>query len=331
MGRKTFRKIITSPELIEQINTENSKLATAFLKEKATRSSAMTINSYRCDLNLFFVWNVLNNENKLFTDIKKLELASFFSFAVDELKWGSSRLNRLRSTLSSFSIFIEKFMDDSYPNFSNIVLKTIESTPKNQRREKTILSNEQVESALAYFKENDSQIACWLALGAFSGSRFSELLRFDVSIIDYNHVAFGDLFLETTRQVRSKGRGRDGKLLYKYILRERFWQYYSKWIKDRKLILENKNQSHDMLFIKTDGSPANDGTVHSWITQIEEFLKVPFYAHSLRHFLVTEFSRKNIPPQLIQALVGWESLSMVTLYCDLEAKNQKWVELENLR
>ena len=80
MPRKTYRKLITTPELIEKINGENAKLAEKFLKEKATRSSGMTIKSYHSDLNLFFVWNLLNNDNKFFIDIRKLEFANFFSF-----------------------------------------------------------------------------------------------------------------------------------------------------------------------------------------------------------------------------------------------------------
>jgi integrase len=331
MPRKTYRHIITSPELISQINVENSKLAEIFLKEKSTRSSSTTINGYRCDLNLFFVWNLLNNNNKFFIDIKKLELANFFSFATDELQWGSSRANRLRSTLSSFSIFIEKFMDSEYPQFHSIVLKTIESMPKNECREKTILTNEQVESLLAYLKETDSQIACWFALAAFSGSRFSELLRFDMQTIDENHTAFGDLFLETLKQIKTKGRGKFGKLLYKYILRDRFLPFYKVWIIDREKILKEKNQDHNLLFIKKDGTPANEGTARGWVKTIEKFLGIPFYPHSTRHFLVTEFSRKNIPPALIQFLVGWSSLSMVTLYDDRSAKDSEWKELENLR
>ena len=331
MGRKTFRKIITTPELISQINLENVSLAESFLKEKATRSSSTTINSYRCDLNLFFVWNILNNNNKFFINIKKLEFANFFSFATDELQWGSARCNRLRSTLSSLSQFVERFMDDLYPDFKNIVLKTIQSVPKNERREKTILSNEQVESLLTHFKKTDSQVACWLALAAFSGSRFSELLRFTTDILDENHTAFGDLFLETLKPLITKGRGRDGKLLYKYILRERFLPYYRQWLTDREKILKEKKLEHTSLFIKNDGLSATNGTVRSWIVLIEKFLKIPCYPHMFRHFLVTEFSRKNIPPMLIKELVGWSGLEMVSLYNDLSAKDTNWVELENLR
>ena len=331
MGRKTFKKIIVTQETLDKSNSETKKIMDSFLKEKGTRSSNKTVISYQSDLNIFATWNFLYNDNKFFIDVRKLELANFFSFVVDELKWGSSRCNRMRSTLSSFSIFIEKFFDSEYPNFKNIVLKTIQSVPKNERREKTILSNEQVESLLEHFKKEDSQIACWLALAAFSGSRFSELLRFTTDIIDGGHTAFGDLFLETLKPIRTKGRGRDGKLLYKYILKDRFWSYYKQWLEDREKILKENGQCHTNLFIKKDGTSANDGTIRSWIKMVEKFLGVPCYPHMFRHFLVTEFSRKNIPPMLIKDLVGWSGLEMVSLYNDLSSKDTIWKELDNLK
>jgi len=331
MPRNTFRKVITTPELLAQVNPENLRLAQLFLKEKATRSSEMTIVGYTSDLNLFFVWNLLHNNNVPFTDIRKLELSNFFSYVVEELQWGAARCNRLRSALSSFSQFIEKFFDDVYPNFRNIVLKTIESVPKDERRAKTILSNEQIEAALAHFSTANPQLACWLALAAFSGSRFSELLRFTTDILDENNTAFDDLFMETTKPIKTKGRGRAGKLLHKYILKERFLPYYKKWLGIRNKILEEKGLTHTSLFIGNDGNPASDGIARGWVKDIEKFLGVPFYAHALRHFLVTEFSRKRIPPMLIKELVGWSSLEMVSIYNDLSAKDMEWKELSNLK
>lgn len=331
MTRKTFRKVITNSELIDKINPENKRLVQKFLKEKSTRASTTTIKNYESTANIFFVWNLLHNDNKLFTDVKKLELSDFFYYTTEELKWGSARNNNARSFLSSLSIFIEKFLDEEYPDFKNIVLKTIESVPKEARREKTILTDEQIDDLLKYLSEKDSQKACWLALAAYSGSRFSELMRFTTDLIDENHTAFGDLFLETTKKIKTKGRGREGKLLYKYILKDKFLPYYRDWIEKRKEVLLKNGKEHEFLFIKDDGSPASDGTIRSWISTMERHLGVPFYAHSLRHYLVTEFSRKNIPPTLIKDLVGWSSLSMVEIYNDLESKDRDWQELENLK
>ena len=331
MARKTYRKVIVTDDLLLQVNKENKKLVELFLKEKATRTGKITIKNYASDANIFFVWNLLNNGNKLFTDLKKLELSDFFSFTTTELKWGSARNNRVRSFLSSLSIFIEKFLDDTYPNFRNIVLKTIESVPKEARREKTILTNEQIEGLLKWLSETDSQKACWLALAVYSGSRFAELLRFTTDILDENRTAFGDLFMETTKQIKTKGRGREGKMLYKYILKEKFLPYYKKWLEDREKLLLEKSQSHTSLFVKEDGTPATEGTIRSWVTSMEKYLGVNLYPHALRHFLVTEFSRKNIPALLIKDLVGWSSLEMVNVYNDLTSKDRQWDELNNLK
>ena len=332
MGRETFRKETTTPELIEKINPKNKSIVEKFLKEKATRTSELTIKNYRSDANIFFVWNLLNNENKFFVDIKKLEFSDFFSYTVDELKWGSARMNRMRSFLSSLSIFIEKFFDTDYPNFRNLILKTIESAPKEFRREKTILSDDDVEKLLNWLKEKDKQKACWLALAVTSGARFAELLRFTTDLIDENRTAFGDLFLETTKQIKTKGRGRGGKLLYKYILKEKFLPFYNEWLSERKEIIKKLNiEDHGYIFIRDDGFPAGEGTVRSWIASMENYLDKPLYAHALRHYLVTLFSRKNIPVMLIKELIGWSSVEMVSVYDDTTAKDKTWSELENLK
>ena len=73
-GRKTFRKVITSDELISQINKENVKLMERFLKNFATKRSPKSVTVYRSNLNIFFVWNLLENDNKPFAKIRKLEI-----------------------------------------------------------------------------------------------------------------------------------------------------------------------------------------------------------------------------------------------------------------
>lgn len=332
MTRQTFKNKITTPELIEQINPENKKMVAKFLKEKSIRTSPATIKNYQSCANIFFVWNLQNNDNKVFTEIRKLEFSDFFSYTVDELKWGSARNNGVRSFLSSLSIFIEKFMDEEYPTFRNIILKTIESVPKEARREKTILNDDQVEGLLKHYSETDSQKALWIALAVYSGSRFAELLRFTTDILDENNTAFGDLFMETKKKIKTKGRGKEGKLLFKYILKDKFLPYYKKWLAEREEIMKSNHKDHLSIFIKeNNGEPATEGTIRSWVKEIENYLGVPFYPHCLRHFLVTELSKKNIPPMLIKDLFGWSSLEMVVIYDDTTSKDKVWNELENLK
>jgi site-specific recombinase XerD len=331
MSRKTYKNIITSEELTAQINPENLKLMKQFLKEKNTRSSDGTIKNYESDLTIFFTWNLLNNDNKLFTDMRKLELSEFFSFAVEELRWGSSRFSRCKATLSSLSNFIEKFLDDQFPTFRNNVLKAVESMPKNIVREKTVLTEEQVNNLLKYFQETDPQIACWFALAIASGSRFSELSRFSVDIIDLEHLAFQDIFIETLRPIKTKGRTKTGKLLYKYIIKDIFVPYYQKWLEIRRKIMLEHNQSHNYIFINSSGEPAQESTVRGWVKKIEDYLGIPFYAHCLRHYFTTYLAKINLPYELIKDIVGWQDIGMVQTYSDLSSKDKKWEELGNLK
>lgn len=331
MPRKTFRLKITSDERTKQINPKNMALMERFLKEKATRTSEKTIVVYESNLTIFFTWNLLHNENKFFVDIKKLEFSDFFSFASNELKIGSSKMNNMRSVLSSFSAFIEKFYDEDYPNFRNVILKVVESSPKEVRREKTVLSDEQIEELLQYLRKKNKQRACWLALAITSGARFSELLLFETDLIDENRTAFGDLFLETTKQIKTKGRGKSGKLLYKYILKDKFIPHYREWLVERAKILKKTGKNHNYLFIKNNGDPASPSTVRGWISDFERQLKVPFYAHALRHYLTTLLSRKNIPVGMIKDLMGWSSIALVDVYNDSTPGSAYVPELENLR
>ena len=152
MARETFKKQITSPELTAQFNPKNVKLVDKFLKYKNTSKSDGTVTGYTSDLNIFFTWNLLENDNKLFTDMKKIEFADFFGYGVEELRWSSNRFSRIRSALSSLSEFIERFYDEEFLNYRNIVLKAVDLMPKSPVREKTILSEEQIDYLLDHLK-----------------------------------------------------------------------------------------------------------------------------------------------------------------------------------
>jgi site-specific recombinase XerD len=329
--RKTFKKLTTSDELWEQVNPHNKKLVSQFLKEKNIRSSEQTVRGYESDLHIFMIWNLNFNENKYFVDIKKLEFSSFFSYIVEEMHVGSARFSRLRSVLSTLSIFIEKYLDDSNPNFRNVILKSIESMPKNPVREKTILKEEQVNKLLEFFDETNPQIACWLSLLFGSGSRFSELLRFQTNLLDEKNLAFNDIFIETSKTIKTKGRGKAGKMLTKYIIKDIFWDRYQKWLEIRKEILAKRGKDHEFIFIKMNGDPAEESTARGWVEKVESFLGIPFYPHAGRHFFCTFLSRSKLPPDLIQEIIGWSSDGMVRLYNDMSIREREFTELDNLK
>jgi len=332
MPRSTTKIKITSPELTAQINPENIKLMNIFLRDKGARSSEKTIEGYFSDILIFYTWNLIYNNNILFTDLKKLQISEFFIYTINDLHFGSARYSRLKSCLSSLSNFIERIMDDQYPNFRNIILKSVEPMPKVFVREKTIFSDEEINKLIADLeKDGETQIVCWLSLTIASGCRFSELLRFTSDIIDENNTAYEGIFLETTKAIKTKGRGKTGKLLKKYIIKDIFWDKYQKWLSIREKIMKENGKDHNFIFIKNNGDPASESTARGWVNKVQHYLDKPFYCHSLRHYSVSFLGRKKIQPELIKSLFGWEDVNLVFLYDDVEAKNKSWPELENLK
>ena len=188
MARETFRKVITSPELTAQINTKNINLMERFLKNFATKRSPKSVTVYRSNLTIFLTWNLLYNENKLFTDIRKIDYADFFDFCVTELKWNANRYHQMHSSLSSFSAWIENYFDEEYPMFRNLLSK-IEKPVKENTREKTVLQKEDIDKLMEHLeKNNEIQEQCLLALAISCGARISELARFTTDLIDEENV-----------------------------------------------------------------------------------------------------------------------------------------------
>jgi len=333
MGRKTFRKKITSEEITSKINPENVKLWKRFIKEKNSRLADSSIMNYDSDLNIFFSWNLLYNDNKFFVNIKKIEFSDFFIYAVEELKWGSSRFGRVKSCLSGLSDFIVKYYDEEYPTYKNVILLSIENMPKVAVREKSVFSEDEINSLMDYLRKDlkNIQEACLLSLMIGSGARVSELIRFTTDIIDKDNLAFGGIFIETTEKLKTKGRGKTGKMMHKFIIKDVFLPNYEAWMVEREEIMKANGQSHNSLFIKKDGSPAQDATIKSWMTKWDKFLVKPFYPHSLRHYITSHLTRLGCSSEFIVEIMGWASADMYKIYNDVEGKDRKWKEIDKLK
>lgn len=341
MSRATFVKKITSDELIAQINPENQKLVKRFLKNFATRRSDKSVMVYQSNFNIFFCWNILYNENKEFTKIRKIEFVDFFNYGVDELKWSPNRYANVWSSLSSLSTFIENMLDDEYPDFRNQIRK-IEKVPKAPVRKKTVLTDKQIQSLFNYLAVKDSQQACFVALACYSGARVSELLRITTDLIDPENTAYEGLFIETLEEIKTKGQGKNGKRLYKYILKKPFMPYYEAWMRDRETVLKRAKVETNALFISKSGTPITIGGVRKWIKSWETYLtyndpensehdRVDLYAHAFRHYLCTYLAKSGLEQELVVEIFGWSSADMFNIYNDTKAKDRKWKGLDKLR
>lgn len=330
-NRKTYRRKITTPETLEKINPFNKKIVDRFLKNCSAKKSPGTVNGYRSDFNIFFSWNYLFNGNKKFIDIKKLDMQDFFDYGILELQWKSNRYARMYSSLSELSKYFEKFYSDDYPSFRNLLIY-VDKLPKNNSRKKSVFSKQELDHLMACLGDiGKPQEQCLLALIMSSGARVSELVRFTTDMIDNGELVFDGLFIETGDEIKVKGRGIDGKYIKKYIIKDLFMCWYDKWSAIRKEFLKSKNQNHNYLFVKRDGTPAEVDTVRSWMKKWDNFLTSHWYPHSGRHFWTSYLSKVGLEKDLIQYLQGWSSSELVDIYNDTTAVDREWKGLSKLK
>lgn len=319
MGRTTTYNNVVTDELWESVNKDNKLLLEDFIDYKrSSDKSPNTLYQYNNVIKLFFVWNLLNNDNKFFVDMKKREFIRFFNYMVTELKASPNRIITVRATLSSLSNYIVDILDEEYEGYRNIVSK-IETVSKTLVRQKTILTQEQIDNCLHKLIENDKpQIACYLALAIASGARKAELLRFKCDYFKDENIVFGCMY-KTPEEIKTKGRGSRGKMLYKYTFVKQFKPYFDIWMNYRK---ENNIDSEWLFVIKReDGySQAEVHNSDNWASLITKYLGFDFYFHSCRHFWCTELKRQNLPDDVIKELQGWNSVEMCSIYSDVSVE-----------
>lgn len=284
---------------------------------KSVDRSATTIHGYENDLQIFFTWNLLFNNNKFFIDLNKREVMRYQSYLLS-INNSPNRIRRLKSALSSMSIFIENILDDDYPNFRNIINK-IESPVKTQTRTKTIVTAQEVETVLKYLTDREQYLkACVFALAVCSGSRKSELTRFKVNYFDDSNIVYGSLY-KTPELMKTKGKGSRGKMLDRYTLVKDFKPYFDLWMAQR----EKLGVDSEYLFVSKDEAtgkwkPITIYTLNSMAITFSRVLGIDFYWHSLRHLFVSRLMASNIPAEIVKKIVGWESVDMVGIYNDAD-------------
>lgn len=320
MGRKTKQNHITTPELIAQINPENVRLVKDYLTYlRSMNRSDTTIEAYKSDLDIFFVWVLLNANNKFFIDITKRDLVSYQNWLINENENSPARVRRLKAVISSLSNYIENILDDEYPNYRSIV-KKIENPVNTPVRAKTVLDESDCNNLLNKLVEKkEYQKACMFALAMASGRRKSELVRFKVSYFDESNIVYGSLY-RTPEKVKSKGRGKQGKLLHFYVLVKQFKPYFDLWMQER----ERLGIQSEWLFPDLDDATQHLSaqTLNSWAKTFSAILGVDFYWHSMRHYFATALAKAGIPDDVIQGIVGWESADMCKVYKDIDVSDE---------
>ena len=319
MARTTVYNNITDEESLSQILPENIELKKDFLEYlRSVDRSASTIYQYEVDLNIFFVYNLKYNNNKRFTEITKREFTKFQNHAINEWQWSPKRTRRVKSVISSLSNYIENILDEEpeYENYRSSI-KKIESPIDQPVREKTVFTEEEIQSLLNWLVEQKKyRQAAIVALCISSGRRKAEIPRFKVSYFDDENVIFGSLY-KTPEKVKTKGRGSRGKEIQLYVLKKQFDPYFKLWMDYRK----QKRIESEWLFpnLNDYSQPMNPSIMDEWKNNYTNYLGKDFYWHSLRHYFCTLLVKNNIPTNVIQDIVSWESADMVNLYTDISA------------
>lgn len=137
------------------------------------------------------------------------------------------------------------------------------------------------------------QEACLISILSCSGMRISEVQQMRVSWIDESSLAYDGLFYKTTEKFRTKGRGKEGKVIDRLILRSPFKPYFDKWVKERSKILADKEiEDHDYLFINRSGEPASQDVIRNFVDKTSMLIDVDGYPHMYRHYYCTQLKTK---------------------------------------
>lgn len=315
MARETVYNTRVSDDKYEQVCDDNKELLEEFLEYcQSTDKSPLTITNYRSDIKICFIWSLEYNKNKFFVEFTKRDFMKYQNYLLNTLNLSPNRIRRLRSSLSSMANFIENILDDTYEDYRNIVNK-IPAPVKEVVREKTVLSDEQAQTLLDYLVEQKQyQKACAFALAWASGSRKSELLRFKVSYFTEENIVYGSLY-KTPEKIKTKGRGKMGKMLNRFVLVSKFKPYFDLWMEERKRL---GIVGDDLFLTKHVGQhrPMKISTLSSWSITFSKLLGVDFYFHCLRHNFTTGLSQAGVPATVIKDIIGWTSLEMVSIYDD---------------
>lgn len=324
MGRSTVYNQIVTPEKLTTVNPENIALGDDWLEYlQSVDRSPQSIKAYRNDLKIFWVWNSENNKNKFFTQLTKREIAKFQNHAINTWGWSPNRIRRVKSCLSSLSNYISNVLDDEaeFQNFKPIIRK-IENPVKNVVREKTILSDEEVEYLLhVLVDQKEYERAACVAIAAFSGMRKAELLQMKCSFFDDEHFVYDAMW--KTDKIRTKGFGKLGHQMSKFILYGAK-PYIDLWMTYRQ---EHGIDSEWMFVTRVKNK---DGTysypqrkdLSLWTDDFTEILNKDFYFHCLRHFTCSWLHRMNLPSHVIQEFFGWASSEMLQIYNDITAEDE---------
>ena len=262
---------IYSKEKWDLVCKYNKNLMDDFLLElKSQKKSQGTINQYKNDLRILFIYIHDELDNKEIYKLKKKHFRNYMLW-LQEKDMSNARINRLMSALRSMLTYAsdeEDYEDELEINYA----QKVKGLQKEKVREIVFLTDEEVTYIYKrLIEEKKYQQALLCALMYDSAGRRNECYQVSKD--------FGELDANFTNVVVGK-RNKSFRLLYRNWTREAY-----------KLLMNSRKDDCPYLWTTKQGDEiveASYETLYAWVISwrkihSEKFDYKPFNAHSYRH------------------------------------------------
>jgi integrase/recombinase XerD len=276
---RVYNRIFNEEEW-KLVNKDNKNLMEDFLLElKQKKKSKGTIDQYKNDLRIIFIYVLRELGNKSMLELNKKHFRNISLWCSETLNHSNARANRILSATRSMLDFAEQ--DDDYEYEQNYA-KKVKGLSKEEVREIYFLTDENIEKLKnELIKREDYIKASLLCLAYESAGRRNELLQVKKEgILEKN---------QTNTVV--------GKRNKKFPL-----VYFNGWFKECvELYLKQRGEDDiEELWIIGKGEnkrPATYEALYDWFVSMASLLselegkEIPFNAHSLRHSALQNMSK----------------------------------------
>lgn len=314
---------IYTPKKWEEVNKYNKELMEDFLTElKSQKKKKGTIDQYRNDLRIMFIYILDELRNKPVCDLKKKNFRNYLLWLQDK-NMSNARINRLMSALRSMLEYAtneEDYEDDIEINYAS----RVKGLEKEKVRKIIFLSMEEIELIYNYLIEhNEYQQATLLGLLIDSACRRREAYQ-----VTKESILEGGNF---TNEVIGK-RGKKFNLLYNDMTK-----------KAAKLYLEDRGEDNiESLWIVGKGDnkkAASYETLYNWVVGWRKILfeltgeTKNFNAHSFRHgalellstgehYICKKLGKEKFELRELQLLANHSDVSTTASYLKDKSKSE---------
>ena len=280
MGKGNVYNNFFDKEKWKLVNTDNIELMEDFLLElKQKKKSQGTINQYRNDLRISFLYIYDHLSNRSILDLNKKDFRNYSLYLSGDCGLSSARHNRMLSSLRSLLTYAED--EDDYSYEVNVA-KKVKGLEKDPVREIFFLTDEQILKLRdELIRKEEYQKAALLMLAYDSAGRKAELSQVE----KYS-------FLDSNRNNTNKVIGKRRKT-FSLVYFSGTKKCVALWLKQRG------EDDIDNLWVTGNGAnkkPADPENLYEWFMVMRSILselegkEIDFNVHSIRHSALQNMS-----------------------------------------